>query len=201
MVKAWLMDTKLEHEEVNMGRQIVVSVILVRNTFGVIMVTYVPTLLMNIINQVTSHHTNPKLVSIYEATTYIRLVEKYELIVTVNITCMMVLTSVYLSVANSLPATLRTEYTAGELFLNTILRQQGQMHIRRGRKPCHIYIVWVKCAKARNATASKTTDNFSLISSISIKPIEIWLLCNLAYPFIIIIVNIMIQVTRSPIKS
>ena len=122
MVKAWLMDTKLEHEEVNMGRQIVVSVILVRNTFGVIMVTYVPTLLMNIINQVTSHHTNLKLVSIYEATTYIRLVEKYELIVTVNITCMMVLTSVYLSVANSLPATLRTEYTAGELFLNTILR-------------------------------------------------------------------------------
>ena len=46
------MDTKLEHEEDNMGRQIVVSVILVRNTFGVIMVTYVPTLLMNIINQV-----------------------------------------------------------------------------------------------------------------------------------------------------
>ena len=107
MVKAWLMDTKLEHEEVNMGRQIVVSVILVRNTFGVIMVTYVPTLLMNIINQ---------------ATTYIRMYEKYELIITVNITCMMVLTSVYLSVANSLPATLRTEYTAGELFLNSILR-------------------------------------------------------------------------------
>ena len=52
MVEAWLMDTKLEHEEVNMGRQIVVSVILVRNTFGVIMVTYVPTFLMNIINQV-----------------------------------------------------------------------------------------------------------------------------------------------------
>ena len=59
----------------------------------------------------------------------------------------------------------------------------------------------VKGANTRNSTASKTTDNFSLISSISIKPIEIWLLCNLAYPFIIIIVNIMIQVTRSPIKS
>ena len=52
MIKTWLMDTKLEHEEVNMGRQIVVSVILVRNTFGVIMVAYVPTFLMNIINQV-----------------------------------------------------------------------------------------------------------------------------------------------------
>ena len=37
--------------------------------FGVIMVTYVPTLLMNIINQ---------------ATTYIRIYEKYELIITVN---------------------------------------------------------------------------------------------------------------------
>ena len=68
MIKTWMMDTKLEHEEVNMGRQIVVSVILVRNTFGVIMVTYVPTLLMNIINQ---------------ATTYIRIYEKYELIITV----------------------------------------------------------------------------------------------------------------------
>ena len=42
-----------------------------------------------------------------QATTYIRIAEKYELIITVNITCMMVLTSVYLSVANSLPATLR----------------------------------------------------------------------------------------------
>ena len=52
MIKTWQMETKLEHEEVNMGRQIVVSVILVRNTFGVIMVTYVPTFLMNIINQV-----------------------------------------------------------------------------------------------------------------------------------------------------
>ena len=134
MVKAWLMDTKLEHEEVNMGRQIVVSVILVRNTFGVIMVTYVPTLLMNIINQVTSHHTNLKLVSIYEATTYIRLVEKYELIVTVNITCMMVLTSVYLSVSTSLP---------------------------------------------------KTSN---------IKPVEVWLLFNLAYPILVILVNIVLQV-------
>ena len=134
MVKAWLMDTKLEHEEVNMGRQIVVSVILVRNTFGVIMVTYVPTLLMNIINQVTSHHTNLKLVSIYEATTYIRLVEKYELIVTVNITCMMVLTSVYLSVSTSLPSTS------------------------------------------------------------NIKPVEVWLLFNLAYPFLVIITNILLQV-------
>ena len=55
MIKTWLMDTKLEHEEVNMGRQIVVSVILVRNTFGVIMVTYVPTFLMNIINQVLQY--------------------------------------------------------------------------------------------------------------------------------------------------
>ena len=69
MIKTWMMDTKLEYEEVNMGRQIVVSVILVRNTFGVIMVTYVPTLLMNIINQ---------------ATTYIRIYEKYELIITVK---------------------------------------------------------------------------------------------------------------------
>ena len=115
MIKTWLMDTKLEHEEVNMGRQIVVSVILVRNTFGVIMVAYVPTLLMNIINQ---------------ATTYIRIYEKYELIITVNITCMMVLTSVYLSVANSLPATLRFQILGSNIFniFSTELTHQHQTH-------------------------------------------------------------------------
>ena len=93
-----------------------------------------------------------------QATCYIRIAEKYELIITVNITCMMVLTSVYLSVANSLPATLR--------------------RVERGDKLLKIF----------------KTIHFLLNSSISIKPIEIWLLFNLAFPFIIIIVNILIQV-------
>ena len=60
--------------------------------------------------------------------------QKYELIITVNITCMMVLASVYLSVSASLPTTQ------------------------------------------------------------SIKPVEIWLLFNLAYPFLVIMANIIKQV-------
>merc|ERR1719315_129242 len=70
---------------------------------------------------------------INQATSYVMTSDKYQLIVTVNITCMMVLASVYLSVSGSLPSTA------------------------------------------------------------VIKPIEIWLLFNLAYPFMVIIVNILLQ--------
>ena len=83
------------------------------------MVTYLPTILMNMINQ---------------ATNYITGEDKYSLIYSINITCMMVLASVYLSVSASLPT---------------------------------------------------TSD---------IKPVEIWLLFNLAYPFLVILVNVLLQV-------
>ena len=61
-----------------------------RSIISILMVTYLPTVLMNIINQ---------------AVVYIQVDNKYELIITVNITCMMVLSSVYLSVSSSLPST------------------------------------------------------------------------------------------------
>ena len=84
------------------------------------MVTYLPTILMNMINQ---------------ATNYIRGADKYSMIYATNITCMMVLASVYLSVSASLPT---------------------------------------------------TSD---------IKPVEVWLLFNLAYPVLVIIVNVLLQVS------
>ena len=95
------------------------SVQLGRNMFSIIMVTYLPTILMNIINQVINYVTDA---------------DKYGLVITVNITCMMVLASVYLSVSGSLPTTA------------------------------------------------------------AIKPVEIWLLFNLAYPFLVYIINILLQV-------
>ena len=84
------------------------------------MVTYLPTILMNIINQ---------------ATIYIVGEGKYTLILELNITSLMVLASIYLSVSSSLPST-----------------------------P-------------------------------NIKPVEVWLLFNLAYPFFVIIVTVLLQVT------
>ena len=54
------------------------------------MVTYLPTILMNVMNQ---------------AMVYIQTENKLDLIISVNITCMMVLASMYLSVASSLPST------------------------------------------------------------------------------------------------
>ena len=83
------------------------------------MVTYLPTILMNIINQ---------------ATIYIVGDGKYTLILELNITSLMVLASIYLSVSSSLPST-----------------------------P-------------------------------NIKPVEVWLLFNLAYPFFVIIVTVLLQV-------
>ena len=101
------------------GRAVKVSVSLGRKLLNIVMVTYVPTVLMNIINQ---------------ATNYITGEEKFNLIYTINITCMMVLTSIYLSASASLPT---------------------------------------------------TSD---------IKPIEVWLLFNLAFPFLVILVNVCLQV-------
>ena len=91
---------------------------LILKTFSIFMVTYLPTILMNIINQ---------------ATNYIRGEDRYQIIFELNITSLMVLASIYLTVSNSLPG------------------------------------------------------------SSNIKPVEIWLLFNLAYPFLVIIVNILLQ--------
>ena len=80
---------------------------------------------------------------INQATNYITMTisdDKYSMIYTINITCMMVLASIYLSVSASLPT---------------------------------------------------TSD---------IKPIEVWLLVNLAYPFVTILVNIILQVKLGSIS-
>lgn len=100
-------------------RVVAFDIILGRNFQSIFLVTYLPTILMNIINQ---------------STNYIKAPGRYEFIVTVNVTCMMVLASIYLAVSSSLP---KTEM---------------------------------------------------------IKPVEVWLLVNLAYPFLVIIVNIILQV-------
>ena len=92
-----------------------------RSILSIIMVTYLPTILMNILNQ---------------ATNYLSGESKYDLVITVNITSMMVLASIYLSVSNSLP----------------------------------------------------DTPN--------IKPVETWLLFNLAYPFLVILINIPLSVSK-----
>ena len=96
-----------------------VSVKLGSNLLSVFLVTYLPTILMNFINQ---------------ATNYLETENKCDLVVTVNVTCMMVLASVYLSVSTSLPSTQ------------------------------------------------------------AIKPVEVWLLFNLAYPLLVITTNILLQV-------
>ena len=105
---------------------VTVQVILTREMTVTILVTHLPTLLMNLINQMSNYVTGES---------------RYEFIITVNITCMMVLASIYLSVSSSLPNT-----------------------------P-------------------------------AIKPVEIWLLMSFIYPFMVITVNIALQVQLMNIKD
>ena len=92
----------------------------IENKFvSIFMVTYLPTILINIINQLANHIPGDS---------------KYDLLYTINITSMMVLASISLSVSASLPTTS------------------------------------------------------------SIKPIEVWLIFNLVYPFLVILANIFMQV-------
>ena len=69
---------------------LIYTVYLSRNIWSIILVTYLPTLLMNIINQATNYISSP---------------DKYETIFEINVTCMMVLSSIYLAVSASLPTT------------------------------------------------------------------------------------------------
>ena len=75
--------------------RIVIEVELGRDFTSIFTITYLPTILMNIINQ---------------ATNYLDNTEHLELIITVNITSLMVLSALYISVSNSLPATSDIKY-------------------------------------------------------------------------------------------
>ena len=101
------------------GNGITVTLQLNRNIFSIFTITYLPIILMNGINQ---------------ASNYIAIVANCELIMTINITSMMVIASIYISVSSSLPTTS------------------------------------------------------------AVKPVEVWLLINLVFPFMVIMINIMLQV-------
>ena len=73
--------------------------------FSVLIVSYVPALLMNMINQ---------------ASVFIKGENKYDLSLTINITIMMVLASIYLSEANSLPETANIKPVEQWLLFNLI---------------------------------------------------------------------------------
>ena len=117
VIDSWTIGNEFDHET---NKNIVrVTMILSRKIVSIFLVTYLPTILMNLINQITNYITGDT---------------KYDMVYTINITCMMVLSSVYLSVSASLPP---------------------------------------------------TSD---------IKPVEVWLIFNLAYPFLTILINVLLQV-------
>ena len=66
-----------------------------RQISSIILVTYLPTILMNIINQATNYFVGDQF---------------FGDVIAVNITCMMVLSSVYIAVSGSLPATSKIKY-------------------------------------------------------------------------------------------
>ena len=119
LIEKWTIQPEIDKI---LGKIVVVKFVLSRKFGSIFMVTFLPTILMNIVNQ---------------ATNYISGDDRYSLIITVNITCMMVLASVYLSVSSSLPSTA------------------------------------------------------------NIKPVEVWLLFNLAFSILVIMVNVLLEVRGS----
>ena len=105
------------------GYNLVVQLVFKRNPFSIFMTTYIPTIIINIINTATNFWDGP---------------EMFEAVVTVNLTCLMVLSALYISVSDSLP-----------------------------------------------------------VNSSNIKMIDIWLLSNLLYPFLIVILHTYIHLLRS----
>ena len=115
-IKGW----DMKHHLTDSKDVIRISISLTKRPLSIFMMTYLPTLLMNIINQ---------------ATNYISGDSKYDLIIEVNITSMVVLATIYITVSTYLPSTA------------------------------------------------------------NIKPVEYWLLFSLAYPFLVIITNVILQVS------
>ena len=83
---------KIQHfiDEKDNSRKITISVQLIRSITSILLVTFLPTFLMNIINLATIH---------------IEVDSKYEVIIMVNITSLVVLASIYVSVSSSLKST------------------------------------------------------------------------------------------------
>ena len=118
-----IMDWNIKPKQTKSKKNVIrITVTMGKKPISIIMMTYIPVLLMNIINQ---------------ATNYITGDSKYDLIITVNITSMVVLATIYMSVSISLPSTA------------------------------------------------------------NIKPIEVWLLFNLAYPILVILANIVMKVSQT----
>ena len=84
LVQGWSVTEDNVTEE---SRGLTVSVELGSNLMSVFLVTYLPTILINIINQ---------------ATNYLETESKCDLVITVNVTCMMVLASVSVREKNTL---------------------------------------------------------------------------------------------------
>ena len=99
-VKRWRIESGIVEEGV---RGVKVTVELGRSIGSIFTVTYLPTILMNLVNQATNYIKN-----------------NFDLVMTVNITCMMVLASVYISVSSSLPLTAGMKSIDYWLFFNLV---------------------------------------------------------------------------------
>ena len=64
--------------------------VLLKPFLSIFMVIYLPLIVMNVLNQ---------------ASFYLTTEDKYQMVITVNITCLLALASVYMGVATSLPST------------------------------------------------------------------------------------------------
>ena len=91
LITEWYMEReKIENENGSSIQMISVNMGLRRRITSIFMMIYLPLIIMNILNQ---------------ASFYLTTEDKYQMVINVNITCLLALASVYLAVASSLPST------------------------------------------------------------------------------------------------
>ena len=101
----YVMDYDIYATEIKGKGGVKVSIQLDRRVLGTILTVYVPTILLNVIGHATNYYKD----------------FFFEAVVTVNLTCMLVLVTMFISVANSLPKTSYLKMMDYWLIFNLIL--------------------------------------------------------------------------------
>ena len=134
-----------------------------RSIGSIFLVTYLPTILINIINQATNHFDNEKY---------------FDAIVSVNLTSMMVLSALYISVSESLPNTAYVKYVEIWLLASLIypfLIVIIHTFIQANRREIKTEIFWTKDSNIKDTGSVRNRKKTHCSIGIDLKKMEMGL--------------------------
>ena len=103
VISGWTMQTGNISDQ--NGKVITVYLGLSRNFLSIFMVVYLPLIIMNVLNQASFYLTTEDKLVVQSFSMLAMMCCRYQMVITVNITCLLALASFYMGVATSLPST------------------------------------------------------------------------------------------------